>query len=398
MCKSNECKVISCKGRVVNKEYCRKHLKALLDGTLECKVSDCNREMLYDGYCGKHHMQWRRYDRVFTDLEFKEIKPNLFCKVDGCLSKRNSGGYCEEHGYVKLDEKFKDKCKEKGCSSKSVEGDLCIEHYIEKKKLNLKDTVTPYDKGEDRTGTMCKIVYCCNGQEIDGYCGKHAILISLGKLEEEMSRRGTVKCKVDGCESWVKNGTLCPMHKAHMKRYGRVLTKEEHKQKTPKAYCRAEGCYVREPKGRYCEDHQDIGMKELKTSKIKDNLCLHENCKRKVFINNICTTHYIKDEGEISLNGVSTPYDKGEDRTGTMCKIVYCCNGQEIDGYCTKHAILIHANKLESEMKRIGRVKCKIDDCIQWSKTDGLCARHKNQERRYGKALTDKEFKEKKPH
>ncbi|EAO56417.1 Cysteine-rich protein [Bacillus thuringiensis serovar israelensis ATCC 35646] len=79
MCKSNECKVISCKGRVVNKEYCRKHLKALLDGTLECKVSDCNREMLYDGYCGKHHMQWRRYDRVFTDLEFKEIKPNLFC-------------------------------------------------------------------------------------------------------------------------------------------------------------------------------------------------------------------------------------------------------------------------------------------------------------------------------
>ncbi|MEC3458643.1 hypothetical protein P9131_21645, partial [Bacillus thuringiensis] len=170
MCKSNECKVISCKGRVVNKEYCRKHLKALLDGTLECKVSDCNREMLYDGYCGKHHMQWRRYDRVFTDLEFKEIKPNLFCKVDGCLSKRNSGGYCEEHGYVKLDEKFKDKCKEKGCSSKSVEGDLCIEHYIEKKKLNLKDTVTPYDKGEDRTGTMCKIVYCCNGQEIDGYC------------------------------------------------------------------------------------------------------------------------------------------------------------------------------------------------------------------------------------
>ncbi len=58
-----------------------------------CKVKDCEGKVIAKNYCRKHYSQVRRHGKTI------EIKKYIGCLVEGCPDKHYIKGYCRRHSY-----------------------------------------------------------------------------------------------------------------------------------------------------------------------------------------------------------------------------------------------------------------------------------------------------------
>ncbi|EAO52696.1 Cysteine-rich protein [Bacillus thuringiensis serovar israelensis ATCC 35646] len=249
MCTENkQCKAKNCQKRELREGFCKVHLIQFLNGeeieigTNECIIEDCNLEAVTAvGYCHTHKNQAYRWGRAYSEKELKEVKPHLFCKESGCINRRKTGGYCEEHKHLVKDDKLK--CSEPKCKHKVFKDGICRQHYIEKLDFSqLKGVVTPFDKETVRNDDWCRIKNCKNDAKYEGYCFLHGRLILDGELDEYMTDNGSKLCTVSDCDEIVKGKGLCHRHYQQFNKYGKAFTNEEHKKIVPQYYLYLKTC------------------------------------------------------------------------------------------------------------------------------------------------------------
>ncbi|MEC2463826.1 hypothetical protein P9X10_02765 [Bacillus cereus] len=395
MCGLNKCIVSSCNGKLSEDGFCKRHLKLREEGELYCTVSDCNGYVRTKDLCKRHEDQRKKFGRVYTEKEFKEIKPTLFCREDNCLNRSTGKGYCDEH---KPKKKIgRSWCKKSNCRKFDVLEGLCPKHYMEEFGVpNMESVTTPYDKLEDKAGTRCNIINCNELKEIGEYCSRHAILIQTDKLDEAMERIGLEKCKAEGCNSWAKTEGLCGHHRHLFLVYGKVVTLKEHKEISPSSFCHKDDCLERTYKEGYCKDHYTEYRKTVRKV-VRNKACKIEGCQSSYIHEGYCPKHYVEKYGIPNMEGVTTKYDRGNGRTGMLtdsCHIKHCNRQSETGNYCLKHAILIKEDMLQEDMERRGHVKCYAEGCNEIAKTKGLCVTHIDIKKKYGRILSRQERKE----
>ncbi|MGF2716679.1 hypothetical protein ACQUY5_31460 [Bacillus cereus] len=291
--------------------------------------------------------------------------------------------------------RVKEVCSNKGCSLLLFQNGLCRKHYTETLDFSkLKGVSTPYDRLESKTihKDRCKIGTCRSLAKHEGYCGKHATYILDGRIDELFPTKETGECKVGDCNSPTRTNDYCNKHYQQSLKYGKGLTKEEHKQIMPTLFCREEGCLNRTSIDCFCEEHAT-------KKKVYKHKCSHKGCGAKVFENNLCSYHYMETVDLSVLKGVTTIFDKeeGRRRGNKACKIKRCQNLSTHEGYCLKHASLIVAGKLIEHITKGKSPICKVDGCGGVIRTKGYCQRHYLQSLSYGKAYTEGEFKKLRP-
>ncbi|GAB6552976.1 hypothetical protein bcgnr5378_06240 [Bacillus cereus] len=288
---SRICKAKECRNRTLREGFCKIHLIQHLNGEdiviggSTCIIEDCSKEAVTSkGLCSRHKTQARSFGRAYTESEFKELKPELFCKVDDCLNKKGRGGYCAKHADLRKDSK--EMCSKPDCHNTVLTKGLCKKHCMEGLDFSkLKDVVTPHNKEYSESDKWCKIKSCSSHAKYEGFCLLHAVLILHDSLNEYLGKEGRI-CSVESCNGIVKAKGYCLMHYQRYLKFGKGLTNKEHKAITPRYYCIEDECEEKREYGEYCGKHAVEHMNDQKA------ICFEKPCKENIFKDGKCVKHY----------------------------------------------------------------------------------------------------------